>query len=303
MSHSSHHCNSRPSGNIEDVVGGAATKTHYCNGYPSGQAKLPRFLANNSPRNFDFDILDLRTSSCVSQLSSPYYTKYLEGKMVTLQEQVKKILIDNTALKNQVKLMRARNQELEEKSIEPEDPERVVTKQKYDRYTSMFEISSQQSNEKTNVDMIPTREMHDVSTSVDLVEPRNDFAAQTTLSDEQKQQPIECCDNSANSVSISKSDLLSLEKDARALRDVVRAKEELWNQALEREQSYRKILARLSVDLLTARQLADNRSDEIQALAQKLAERERPLKASRRELSTLKKVPQKSKNVKGIKEL
>lgn len=67
-----------------------------------------------------------------------------------------------------------------------------------------------------------------------------------------------------------RSELDALENDMKSLRDAVRAKEELWDQAIAREQSYREHLARLSVELITMRQLSDSRLDELQRVEEKL---------------------------------
>ncbi|KAJ8687507.1 hypothetical protein QAD02_023301 [Eretmocerus hayati] len=102
-------------------------------------------------------------------------------------------------------------------------------------------------------------------------------------------------------VPISASELSRLEQDMKSLRDAVRAKEELWDQALERERNYREHLARLSVELITVRQLSESRHDELQNLAQKLTDGKEELRATQKDLTlakkTIAKMQQRLRNV------
>jgi hypothetical protein len=54
------------------------------------------------------------------------------------------------------------------------------------------------------------------------------------------------------------------------LRNTIKTKENIWNEALEREQNYREHLARLSIELITVRQISETRYTELQTISQKL---------------------------------
>lgn len=56
----------------------------------------------------------------------------------------------------------------------------------------------------------------------------------------------------------------------RTLRDAVRAREEAWDKAVEREQNRRQQLARLTAEVITARHLCETRQDELRVVTDTL---------------------------------
>lgn len=71
-------------------------------------------------------------------------------------------------------------------------------------------------------------------------------------------------------MSFERSELASLENDMKTLREAVKAKEQMWEQAMERERNYREHWARLSRELITVRQQFDSRDTELKSLERKL---------------------------------
>ncbi|XP_078050697.1 uncharacterized protein LOC144477107 [Augochlora pura] len=97
------------------------------------------------------------------------------------------------------------------------------------------------------------------------------------------QRKLESCEKLPPTVTITKSELEELEKDMKALRDTIIAREEAWDKAMEREQNYRQQLTRFTTETITARHMADTRYEELQNATKVLSEKESELKSAQRE--------------------
>ncbi|XP_033335433.2 uncharacterized protein LOC117225781 [Megalopta genalis] len=97
------------------------------------------------------------------------------------------------------------------------------------------------------------------------------------------QRKLESCEKLPPTVTITKSELEELEKDMKALRDTIIAREEAWDKAMEREQNYRQQLTRFTTETITARHMADTRYEELQAVNKALSEKESELKSLQKE--------------------
>lgn len=62
----------------------------------------------------------------------------------------------------------------------------------------------------------------------------------------------------------------NVERDMRTLRDTMIAREEDWERAAEREETYRLQLSRLTAEGITTRHLLETRNDELKTFASSL---------------------------------
>ncbi|XP_008212195.1 myosin-2 heavy chain-like isoform X2 [Nasonia vitripennis] len=221
--------------------------------------------------------MDQMPLTCRSQSGSPYYTKYLEGKVTTIQEKHQTVLAENANLNNQLSKATARTQELEEKAAQLEE---ALRREKQQSHVALHHRAVNTAGVASSLE---------ASTST-MAQSFVDRSIQTISLEEVQQTVVDCSNaDDADLISISKSELDALENDMKSLRDAVRAKEELWDQAVAREQSYREHLARLSVELITIRQLSDSRLDELQRVEKKLTANNDELRATQKDLALAKK--------------
>ncbi|XP_011495839.1 PREDICTED: uncharacterized protein LOC105360596 [Ceratosolen solmsi marchali] len=110
---------------------------------------------------------------------------------------------------------------------------------------------------------------------------------------EQEHLPIEDTDKRSQLDTITRTEFDDIISNMKILRNTIKTKEDIWNQAFEREQNYREHLARLSVELITARQVSDSRYNELQTVSQKLMEAKENLRETGKDLLQAKKHIQK----------
>ncbi|XP_063987529.1 uncharacterized protein LOC135167848 isoform X2 [Diachasmimorpha longicaudata] len=91
-------------------------------------------------------------------------------------------------------------------------------------------------------------------------------------------------------VFITKTELNNMTKDMEELRDGLSSREKAWEGMMEREQSYCAQLTRLSQEVITINQLAENRANDLTTLAGLLEERDGDVKAAQKEILGLKKL-------------
>ncbi|XP_068991518.1 fibrinogen- and Ig-binding protein [Neodiprion pinetum] len=197
--------------------------------------------------------------------------KFLEDSNTVMQTRNQNLITENNALHSQLEKVSKDADELRsqmQKTLEELKKERCKIKESQSRQTETMDENTSTGG------LISTIERSVQCWAVCL-------ACQRKLEGLETMEPT---------VTITKTELESLESDMQALRDAVVAREEAWDRAMEREQNYRQQLARLSAETVTARHLSDTRHSELEAVNVAFAEKEAELKATQKDLLSLQKI-------------
>ncbi|XP_046828283.1 unconventional myosin-XVIIIa-like [Vespa crabro] len=230
-----------------------------------------RKIASESARDRRISIANARSVESIK-----VRLKLLEEKNATMREKCRELFGEKENLKSRLDGEKSKNKELEHKlaslQVELTKTKREITEKSNKRMED--EILNKMENSSSTTDVIATVER----------------AVQNWSLCQGCQNKLENFTNGVTTVTITRSELDIMEKDMQVLRDAVIAREEAWDKAMEREQTYRQQILRLTCETITMRHIQESREEELRVIRNILKEREGDLRSLQKRESSLRKI-------------